>query len=175
VSGGTTEIVHVMPRSGGFDIKLLGGTKDLNAGQAIDRAGVAMGLKFPCGPELEKLAMTNTGKVPKPRISVTELECNLSGLENLASGLFASTGDRSLTAEYVLRFVGATLAELSENLRAEYPGLPVLYAGGVMSNTIIKSMLSGLGGVYFAEPAFSSDNAAGTALLCRAKYLLGRD
>ncbi len=174
VSGGTTEIVHVTPRIGGFDIKLLGGTKDLNAGQAIDRAGVAMGLKFPCGPELENLAMANSGKVPKPRISVTGLECNLSGIENLASALFASSGDRSLTAEYVLRFVGATLAELSKNLLAEYPATPVLYAGGVMSNTIIKSMLSGTG-VYFAEPAFSSDNAAGTALLCRAKYLKGCD
>ncbi len=173
VSGGTTEIVFATPKPGGFEIKLLGGTKDLNAGQAIDRAGVAMGLKFPCGPELEKLALSNTLPVPKPRVAVNKLECNLSGLENLAAGMLKTTGDRNLTAAYVLRFVGATLLELSKNLRSQYPDTPVLYAGGVMSNSIIKSMLHSLGNVFFSEPAFLSDNAAGTALLCRAKYLEG--
>ena len=50
VSGGTTECVMVSKGDDAFEIKLLGGTADLNAGQAIDRIGVALGLKFPCGP-----------------------------------------------------------------------------------------------------------------------------
>ncbi len=174
VSGGTTEILHVTPRRGGFDIKKIGGTKDLNAGQAIDRAGTAMGLSFPCGPQLEQLALENKQKIPRPRISVCGLECNLSGLENLAHSLYSSTNDPSLTAAFVLSFVGQTLLELTRNLRAQYPNLPLLYAGGVMGNSIIKSMLAGVGGVYFSEPEFSSDNAAGVALLCRAEYLYGR-
>ena len=56
VSGGTTEVLYVESTDSGFAVTLLGGTADLNAGQAIDRAGVAMGLKFPCGAELDKLA-----------------------------------------------------------------------------------------------------------------------
>lgn len=167
VSGGTTEILHVTPTDIAFDVKLVGGTKDINAGQAIDRAGVNMGLKFPCGPALETLAIENKERFPTPKISVEGLECNLSGLENLSSKLWRETENAPLTAAYVLDFVGKTLRALSKNLRGIYPDLPILYAGGVMSNSIIKNMLSPLGNVCFAQPAFSADNAAGTALLCR--------
>ncbi|MBQ9080782.1 MAG: peptidase M22 [Clostridia bacterium] len=173
VSGGTTEIVRVEPRTAGFDVTLLGGTRDLNAGQAIDRVGVAMGLKFPCGPELERLALANTAKIPKPKICVDGLECNLSGLENLARGLYQKEGSAELCAAYVLRFVGETLRALTRNLRERYEGVSVLFAGGVMSNSIIKNMLGGEGNVYFSEPAFSADNAAGVSLLCRAARLAG--
>lgn len=170
VSGGTTEILHVKPTAVGFDVELVGGTKDINAGQAIDRAGVAMGLKFPCGPALETLALENKERFPTPKISVEGLECNLSGLENLASRLWRETQSAEITAAYVLDFVGKTLRALSKNLREIYSDLPILYAGGVMSNSIIKNMLSPLGNVCFAQPAFSADNAAGVALLCRDAY-----
>lgn len=168
VSGGTTEILQVTPRAGGYDIKLLGGTKDLSAGQAIDRAGVMMGLGFPCGPALEALAAANTEKSPKPRVSVRGLECNLSGLENLADELYTTSQDKNKTAAFVIDFVAVTLCELTKNLRTQCPGLPVLYAGGVMSNSIIKSALSCFDNIYFATPEYSADNAAGVALLTRA-------
>ena len=171
VSGGTTELVRVVPKTAGFDVTLLGGTLDLNAGQAIDRVGVAMGFKFPCGPALEQLALKNTAKVPKPRICVKGLECNLSGLENLATGLYKKENNPELCAAYVLRFVGETLRTMTRNLRETYTDVSVLYAGGVMSNSIIKNMLRAEGNVYFSEPAFSADNAAGVALLCRAAHM----
>lgn len=167
ISGGTTEIVRVVPKTAGFDVSLLGGTRDLNAGQAIDRAGVAMGLKFPCGPELERLALGNKAKLPAAKICVEGLECNLSGLENSTARVYGRDKDRELAAAFVLDFVGRTLRRLLENLQKEYPGERVLFAGGVMSNSIIKKMLAG-DGIYFAEPAFSADNAAGISLLCRA-------
>src|SRR5690606_9124897 len=50
LSGGTTELLQVEKKGEGFDITLLGGTRDLNAGQLVDRVGVAMGLPFPAGP-----------------------------------------------------------------------------------------------------------------------------
>lgn len=53
VSGGTTELVLAEPSGTSFRVTLLGGTDDLNAGQAIDRTGVLMGLHFPCGQEME--------------------------------------------------------------------------------------------------------------------------
>ena len=56
VSGGTTEMLHVTPKGSGFSIDLIGETNDLNAGQAIDRVGVMMGLDFPCGRAMEQLA-----------------------------------------------------------------------------------------------------------------------
>ena len=172
VSGGTTEMLLVDPEKDGFSVKLLGGSVDLHAGQAVDRIGVALGLSFPCGPALEKLAMANTKKIPKPRISVRDGNCNLSGLENLALDLYRKTNDKALTAAFVLRFLTQTLAEMAQWLRQAHGALPILFSGGVMSNRIIaKELREQLGNVYFAEPAFSADNAAGVALLCRARLL----
>ena len=170
VSGGTTEILAVTPKAAGFACRLIGGTSDLNAGQAIDRVGVAMGLHFPCGKELEALAQTNYKKSPRPRVSVSNTFCNLSGLENLAIKLFRETDDKALTAAYTLDFVAETLYQLSENLRVECGELPLLYAGGVMSNRRIQSRLAVLKDTYFSEPQYSADNGAGIALLCRMAY-----
>ena len=45
--------------------------------------------------------------------------------------------------------------------------LPVVYAGGVMSNTIIRNELEAKYGAFFAQPEFSADNAVGVALLAK--------
>ncbi len=170
VSGGTTEVLYVTPAEDGFGVELVGGTADINAGQAIDRVGVMLGLRFPCGPALEKLAGENTAKLPKPRICVRDGVCNLSGLQNLAEKLYADTGDAPLVAAYVLSFVGETLAKMTAHLLEKHPDTPVLYAGGVMSNRYLQKRLAGCADASFAEPAFSADNAAGVALLCRERH-----
>ncbi len=171
VSGGTTEMLVASPNGTDFSVELMGGTADLHAGQVVDRIGVAMGLSFPCGPALEALAMQNTAKVPRPRVSVREGACNLSGLENLAMDLYRKSGDKALTAAYVLSFLTDTLEKMALWLRENQGAtLPILFSGGVMSNRLIAGELTRrLGNVYFAEPAFSADNAAGIALLCRAR------
>ncbi len=171
VSGGTTEMLLVRPRERDFSIELIGGTADLNAGQVVDRIGVAMGLSFPCGPALEVLAKENTKKVPKPRVSVKEGSCNLSGLENMALKLLAETGDKPLAAGFVLNFIAESLARMTAWGRERYPDIPVLFAGGVMSNRLIaQNICARFENVYFSQPAFSADNAVGVALLCRAKH-----
>lgn len=171
VSGGTTEMLLVRPCGRDFSIELIGGTADLNAGQVVDRIGVAMGLSFPCGSALELLAKENAKKVPKPRVCVKEGACNLSGLENMALKLFADTDDKPLVAAFVLEFIAQTLAQMTAWGREKYGELPVLFAGGVMSNRLIaQNICARFENVYFSMPAFSADNAAGVALLCRAKY-----
>ena len=172
VSGGTTELLLVRPEDNYFKIEKLGGTLDLNAGQAIDRSGVKLGLTFPCGAALEELALANGEKIERSGVSVKGLECNLSGLENKVEGLIREGRAPRYIAAYALDFVGRTLVKLTENALDRLGRLPVLYAGGVMSNSIIKNMLrSELGkrtSLHFAEPRFSSDNAAGIALLTAA-------
>ena len=59
---------------------------------------------------------------------------------------------------------------MCRNLLEKYGKLPVLFAGGVMSDSIIKNGLSKNFDAYFAKPEFSADNAAGTALLCYLKH-----
>lgn len=171
VSGGTTEALHVTPTDTGFSVKLVAETEDLNAGQAIDRIGVMMGLSFPCGKEMEALAAENTRKLPRPRICVKNGNCNLSGLENLAARLYRETQDVRAVSAYTLSFIGDTLCEMTRQLDEIDPSLPIVYAGGVMSNRYLQARLSQRHDTYFAHPAFSADNAAGIALLCRRQYL----
>jgi N6-L-threonylcarbamoyladenine synthase len=171
VSGGTTEVLLVTPHANGFDIELFAATADINAGQAIDRIGVMLGLAFPCGKELEKLAEKNTKKIPKSRISVKDGYCNLSGLENMATKLWQESGDAALVAAFTLQFIGDTLIAMTNELDARIPSLPIVYAGGVMSNRYLQSRLGERENTYFAEPQYSADNAAGIALLCRKQFL----
>lgn len=171
VSGGTTEILHVFPCDNTYKIEQIGGTIDLNAGQAIDRIGVKMGITFPCGKEMEKLALANKNKIPSNNICVNGYECNLSGLENLATNLYKKTNDCSLVSAYVFEFVSKTLIKLTKNLRNDFPGKSIVFAGGVMSNTIIQKNLSkNFDNVYFAKPEFSADNAAGIAILTLKEF-----
>ena len=174
VSGGTTECVLVERENEGFRINLLGGTADLNAGQAIDRIGVALGLKFPCGPEMEKLALNYSGEPVSAKISVKDNLCNLSGLENNSVRMINSGVSPEAVCQYTFTFIAKTLCKLAENARAAHGDLPIVWAGGVMSNSIIKKYLSKLGNVYFTEPQYSADNAVGVALICRKKYLNGK-
>ncbi len=171
VSGGTTEILYVHAKGvGSFEIQKIGGTLDINAGQSIDRVGVAMGLPFPAGPEMESMAALYKGKPIKAKLSVRGMECNLSGLENKAEALFTKTKDIPQTAAFVLDFVAQTLAAMRDGVRAVYGNIPILYAGGVMSCQRIKNLLKD-DLCAFAEPQFSSDNGVGAALLARWAHL----
>ena len=161
VSGGTTELLLVENGR----IQKIGGTVDLTAGQAIDRIGVRLGLRFPCGQALEELA--KGAPAQKAKVCVRGLTCNLSGLENQAAKMLEEGRDPRKIAAYTIAFVGRTVEELTLNAQSVYGKLPVLFAGGVMSCSIIRGRLNEMGGeFYFADPAFSCDNAAGTALLC---------
>ena len=168
VSGGTTEVLL-------YDngkIECVGATNDINAGQLIDRIGVKLGLQFPCGKELEALAdftaMKTEGLIPMT--SVVGLSCNLSGLENKAEQYLKRGASYGAVSAFVLASVEKTLTKLCDAAIATYGKLPVLFSGGVSSNRYLQKQLGARFGAYFAEPAFSADNAAGTALLCQERY-----
>ena len=172
VSGGTTELLYVQPEGRAFTVRLLGQSLDLHAGQAVDRIGVAMGMHFPCGRAMEAAAATCVGKVPKPRVSVKGCDAHLSGLENLALDLYRKTNDIPLTAAYTLDFIAATLLKMCDGVRDAYGDLPLLFAGGVMSNRRIQGMIAArYPSAHFSAPEYSADNAAGVALLCRRALL----
>ena len=169
VSGGTTDLLLVKPDEKElFEIDGIGGTRDINGGQAIDRAGVMMGLSFPCGAEMDKAALGFNGKVTRTKLSVDGTECNLSGLENKSAEIYKKSGDIAETSAYVLDFIARTLEKLTQNALEKYGEHKVLYAGGVMSSQYIRKTLGKYG--MFADAAFSSDNAAGVSLITREKY-----
>lgn len=167
VSGGTTEALLVTPNGTDFDITLVGDTKDINAGQAIDRVGVMMGLAFPCGRELETLAAQYSEKIEKRPICVKDGHCSLSGVENISKKLYEDSKNSQKVAAFVFDFICRTLIAMTEQIIDKYGNMPVLFAGGVMSNKLMRAELGRKFEAYFAEPEFSADNAAGVALLCR--------
>lgn len=171
VSGGTTELLRVTPVSGGFDAEIVGGTKDISAGQLVDRIGVKMGLGFPSGAAIEELARKNNRAIPKRKVTREGLFLNLSGVENISERLYRDTNDKSLTAAFVLDYIGRALVELSEEYINCYGDTHFIYAGGVMSNFIIKEMLKSRFSSSFAEPRLSSDNAVGIAYLAYLSHL----
>ena len=165
ISGGTTEVLKVNASESGFDSLLVGGTMDLNAGQIIDRVGVYMGLPFPSGAHLEKLALENDKKLPTKKPKISDLKVNLSGLENMATKLYSETGDKSLVSAFVLEYIGDALCLLAKGFSDAYGNLPFVFSGGVMSNSLIKNKIKKHFDAAFAEPSMSADNAVGIAYL----------
>ena len=170
VSGGTTEVLRVNKSGAAFSAELVGGTADINAGQLIDRVGVYMGLPFPAGAHIERLALENETRVPSIRLKANDCKVNLSGAENLAISLFDKTGDARLTSAYVLSFVAKALSLLASAYEEKFGSTEFVFAGGVMSNSIIKSALSKQFNASFATPACSADNAVGIACLAVRAY-----
>lgn len=170
LSGGTTELLLVRPDDDlGFSVTLLGETLDLSAGQLIDRVGVMLGLPFPCGGALERLA-AESPVVPRVQVCVKGSCCNLSGAENMAAKLLRDGAPACDVAQFALTFVEKTVLKMSAAAREKYPGLPILYAGGVMRNAAIRSAVTAaFADAWFAETELSSDNAVGTAYLGLAK------
>lgn len=164
VSGGTTELLYIKEGK----ITLVGQTLDLNAGQVIDRTGLMLGLRFPCGAALEELA--ENIKPSKPQICVHGLDCNLSGVENQVTEMIKNGHTPGETAAYTIEFIKLTIDIMTKNALDRFGPIPVLYAGGVMSNRIIRDYIKSKYNAYFAAPEYSCDNAAGIALLCRNAY-----
>ncbi len=166
-SGGTTELLHAEPNENiGFSAEIIGKTLDISAGQLVDRVGVMLGLGFPCGNELEKLAAKSTAKKIPSHICVKGADCNISGAENMAAKMLKDGKSPEDVARFAIEFVGKTIVQMSIAAREQYPELPIIYAGGVMRNALIKRMLSkALPNIFFADTELSSDNAVGTAYL----------
>lgn len=171
VSGGTTEALLVNGDDGFLSTEVVARTLDLNAGQLIDRIGVMLGLRFPCGRELEQLAVRCTEKVPA-RATLKGPDCCLSGGQNMAEKLLKEGRSREYIARFAMEFVGAAIEGMSERIRAACGDLPFVYAGGVMSDLIIRERLQRRFDCVFALPEFSSDNAAGTAVLASLKDIM---
>lgn len=165
VSGGTTEAVLCEPdKDEIFSTKIVAQSLDLKAGQAVDRVGVMLGLHFPAGPELEKLAK-QTNKTFRIHPSLKGHDCSFSGIENQCHAMLNNGIPKEEIAAFCLDSILAALDGMAACLLKEFGTLPLLFAGGVMSNSIIREALTLKYGAYFAAPAFSADNAAGIAVL----------
>ncbi len=173
-SGGTTEILETEVINGFIsEIRLLGGTKDITAGQLIDRTGVMIGLNFPCGGEMEKLAYSLSAAKERLPVTVNGVFCNLSGAEAAACRLINGGADKNAIARMVFECAGETFVRLLKNAGLQTGVKGVILSGGVFSGKFIKEYvvcrLNGYNTIC-AKSGCSADNAAGLAILAKRKY-----
>lgn len=169
VSGGTTDLVLCEPdKDSIFKALPIASSSDLKAGQAVDRIGVKMGLKFPAGVGVEQLAQKSE-KNFKNKIKLKDGFCSLSGLENKCIKMLDDGESYEDTSKFLLSYIADAVIAMTRDAFKKYGELPVVYAGGVMSDKIIRDIITSKYEASFAEPEYSCDNAAGIAYLT---YLL---
>ena len=162
VSGGTTDLLLCQ---GADAIVPLGTSSDLYAGQAVDRLGVKLGFPFPAGTYVSEQAAQCPDKI-RPKVSVRGMECSLSGLENQCARLLQEGKAAAYICKYCLLCIGETLVRMADAALREHPGLPVVFAGGVMSSELIKTyVMHRVPGAHFVPGKFASDNAIGISVL----------
>lgn len=169
VSGGTTDCLLCRPDPENIiTVSEAGTSLDLKAGQAVDRTGLMLGLEFPCGAALEKFALKSSRSFKiKPVIKGTD--CSLSGLENKCQKMKADGESFEDIAMFCLTFIYETVRAMTEAALEKYGDMPVVFAGGVMSDRIIRLRLEEKFESCFAAPEFSCDNAAGLAVFAKLK------
>jgi len=163
LSGGTTELLLVEPEWKNVKCTKIGGTTDISAGQLIDRTGQLLGQPFPAGKHIDALSR-NVKNIDLFKVKCPGMEFSLSGVQNKVNAYFEKCQDAVETAGYVLRCVCHAVFTATKNAMKEYPGLPVVFSGGVASNTMLREKIAALDPV-FAKPEFSTDNAMGVAVL----------
>ena len=163
LSGGTTELLLVEPEGKNVRCTKIGGTTDISAGQLIDRTGQLLELPFPSGKHLDALSAQARGREVF-KVKCPGLEFSLSGVQNKVQQFHEKNGDTAETAAYALRCVANAVYQASKNALAVYPGLEIVFSGGVASNSMLREVLKPLNPV-FAQPQFSTDNAMGVAIL----------
>ena len=191
LSGGTSELLLIR---GCCPDRIVGGSNDLSFGQLIDRTGVAFGMAFPAGKEMDEAAIRGKKQLKfhfsrrsrrvyeKPilgEIHIEGTEFNLSGIENTCMKAARQGLPLELVAaelfQRVADAVALTVLEAAsrENVRQ------VILAGGVASSCFLREQIQdvlcrqGLQ-VVFGEPAYCSDNATGIARLGMDRFLRGK-
>ena len=163
LSGGTTELLLVEPEGKNVRCTKIGGTTDISAGQLIDRTGQLLELPFPSGKHLDALSKEAVMK-DTFRVKCAEMQFSLSGVQNKVQQFHATHNAPAETAAYALRCVAKAVYLASEQALKAYPGLRIVFSGGVASNTMLRQVLAPLDPV-FSPPQFATDNAMGVAVL----------
>lgn len=189
VSGGHCQLLEVR---GIGDMTRLGTTIDDAAGEAFDKIAKALGLGYPGGPALEKLAASGDGSrfdLPRALLGRKNCDFSFSGLKTAASRLAQTCEteqDRADLAAAVQTAIARQLSERADRAMKEYAAdrpadetLPLfVVAGGVAANKTIRATLEATaaknGFAFLAPPmAYCTDNAAMIALAGAERLRLG--
>ncbi|PWC09515.1 tRNA (adenosine(37)-N6)-threonylcarbamoyltransferase complex transferase subunit TsaD [Brenneria roseae subsp. americana] len=169
VSGGHTQLISV---TGIGEYRLLGESIDDAAGEAFDKTAKLLGLDYPGGPLLSKMAQTGDAArftFPRPMTDRPGLDFSFSGLKTFAANTIRNNGDDEQTRADIARaFEDAVVDTLSIKCRRaldETGFKRLVIAGGVSANRTLRQRLGEMmakrgGAVFYARPEFCTDNGA---------------
>ncbi|MGL6021268.1 MAG: tRNA (adenosine(37)-N6)-threonylcarbamoyltransferase complex transferase subunit TsaD [Gibbsiella quercinecans] len=169
VSGGHTQLISV---TGIGQYTLLGESIDDAAGEAFDKTAKLLGLDYPGGPMLSKMAQQgNAGRFvfPRPMTDRPGLDFSFSGLKTFAANTIRGNGsDAQTRADIARAFEDAvvdTLAIKCKRALDQTGFTRLVMAGGVSANRTLRGKLAEMmqkrgGEVFYARPEFCTDNGA---------------
>ena len=187
VSGGHTQLVRV---DGIGQYELLGETLDDAAGEAFDKTAKMMGLNYPGGPEIARLAAQGVAGrfvFPRPMTDRPGLQFSFSGLKTFALNTWqrcVAQGDdtEQTRCDISLAFQQAVVETLTIKCKRalKHAGMKrLVIAGGVSANKALRASLEKMlgemkGNVYYARPEFCTDNGAMIAFAGCQRLLVGQ-
>jgi N6-L-threonylcarbamoyladenine synthase len=169
VSGGHTQLISV---TGIGQYELLGESVDDAAGEAFDKTAKLLGLDYPGGPMLSKMAQQGAAgrfTFPRPMTDRPGLDFSFSGLKTFAANTIRSNGNDDQTRADIARaFEDAVVDTLAIKCKRalEQTGFKrLVMAGGVSANRTLRSKMAEMlhkrgGEVFYARPEFCTDNGA---------------
>ena len=184
VSGGHSHIVQVEDYT---RLKILGRTRDDAAGEAFDKAARAMGIPYPGGVEMERIAEEgndNAYQLPHPRVEGAPLDFSFSGLKTAVLNLLNNArqkGEEVSVPDLCASYRKAVVTCLTENFfkAAEMTGAKTLAAaGGVSANRLLRRELERMAkerglSLYLPDRSLCGDNAAMIASQGYYEFLAG--
>lgn len=166
ISGGHTQLILVK-KIGGY--KIIGETRDDAAGEAFDKIARILGLGYPGGPEIEKIAKDAADseiKLPRPMIDSKNYDFSFSGLKTAV--LYKHNGQAPQIAKEAQQAIIDVLIKKTLRAAKSYKVKNIIIGGGVSANQELKKQFQNKMGkdfnLRFPSPAFSTDNATMIAL-----------
>ena len=126
-------------------------------------------LPFPAGRYVDELALLSDKRF-KINIKLKDGNCCLSGVENKCRDMFSRGEKKEDICRYCIDYIITALEKMAVYQLEKFGNLPLIFAGGVMSSKVISAYFTNKFRAFFAKPDFSSDNAAGVALLASMKF-----
>ena len=185
VSGGHSYLIHVTDY---VDFTLYGKTRDDAAGEAFDKVARAMGIGYPGGPVIDKLAKEGeeTYDLPRVMLEPDSYDFSFSGLKTAVLNELNQAkqkGEEIRVADMAASFQAAVidvLVEKSFRLAKELGEETIVLAGGVSANSALRAAMESRGeregvAIYYPDPVLCTDNAAMIASVGYYSYLKGEE
>ncbi len=164
ISGGHTHLIHIKDYK---QFEILGKTKDDAIGEAFDKVARVIGLGYPGGPKVDKLAKEGEPNIVLPKTHFENLDFSFSGIKTAVINLHHKQPDinkADLCASFEKTVTDILLTNVQKAMK-EYNIHTVALAGGVSANSYIRErfkQLEEIPGiqVYYPEPVLCTDNGA---------------